>query len=135
MLSELSRLLANYTKMPIHSSRPLVGKNAYTHKAGTHLAAIIQNPATYELLPPQAVGNTRRAVFGELCGKNGAAFLLRSLGIEPTTETSLRLAKGLKNLRCGDLFELELTDELTSLALTPQSNAEAGQSSNTLSSN
>jgi 2-isopropylmalate synthase len=123
MLSELSRLLADYTNIPIHASRPLVGRNAYTHKAGTHLAAIIQNPAAYELLPPEAIGNTRRAVFGELCGKHGAAFLLRTLGIDPTPENSQRLAQGLKNLHCGDLFELELTDRLTSLAVTQQEKA------------
>lgn len=116
MLGELSGLLADYTKIPIHANKPLVGKNAYTHKAGTHLAAIIQNPAAYELLPPEAVGNTRRVVFGELCGKSGAAFLLRTLGIEPTQEMSRRLAQGLKNLHCGDLFELELTDKLAALA-------------------
>jgi isopropylmalate/homocitrate/citramalate synthase len=117
MLSELSSLIATYTNNSIPRSKPLVGSNAYTHKAGTHLAAIIQNPQAYELIPPRAVGNNRRLVFGELSGKNGAAFLMRTLGIEPTPETSQRLAQGLKNLRCGDLFELGLTDKLEGEAL------------------
>lgn len=117
MLSELSSLIANYTNNEISKNRPLVGRNAYTHKAGTHLAAIIQNPEAYELIPPKAVGNSRRLVFGELSGKNGAAFLMRTLGLEPTPETSQKLAMGLKNLRCGDLFELGLTDKLEVEAL------------------
>ena len=111
MLSELSSLVAGYTNLAVHQSKPLVGKNAYTHKAGTHLAAIIQNPETYELIPPKAIGNSRRVVFGELSGKNGAAFLMKTLGLEPTVETSQKLARGLKNLR-GDLFELALTDRM-----------------------
>ncbi len=117
MLSELSSLIANYTNNSIPRNRPLVGGNAYTHKAGTHLAAIIQNPEAYELVPPKAVGNNRKLVFGELSGKNGAAFLMRTLGLEPTPETSQKLASGLKNLRCGDLFELGLTDKLEAEAL------------------
>ena len=117
MLSELSSLIADYANSAIPQNRPLVGSNAYTHKAGTHLAAIIQNPEAYELIPPRAVGNTRRMVFGELSGKNGAAFLMRTLGLEPTPETSQKLASGLKNLRCGDLFELGLSDRLEAEAL------------------
>jgi 2-isopropylmalate synthase len=112
MLEELSSLIADYSNSETPPSSPLVGKNAYTHKAGTHLAAIIQNPQTYELIPPEAVGNTRRIVFGELSGKNGAAFLMKTLGLDPTPETSQKLARSLKKLRCGDLFELGLTSKL-----------------------
>ncbi|MGH2639454.1 MAG: homocitrate synthase/isopropylmalate synthase family protein, partial [Rhabdochlamydiaceae bacterium] len=68
MLSELSALIASYSDTEIPRSKPLVGRNAYTHKAGTHLAAIIQNPEAYELIPPKAIGNSRRIVFGELSG-------------------------------------------------------------------
>ncbi len=118
MLSELSDLVSNYTDTVVSPNAPLVGKNAYTHKAGTHLAAIIQNPHAYELISPRAVGNSRRVVFGELSGKNGAAFLLKTFGLEPTPETSQRLAQGLKNLRIGDLFELGLTDKLEAEAVS-----------------
>jgi 2-isopropylmalate synthase len=118
MLSELSDLIANYTGTMVPPNTPLVGKNAYTHKAGTHLAAIIQNPEAYELVPPKAVGNSRRVVFGELSGKNGAAFLMKTLGLDPTPETSQRLAHGLKNLRVGDLFELGLSNKLEAEALS-----------------
>lgn len=118
MLSELSSLMANYSNSEIPRNKPLVGRNAYTHKAGTHLTAIIQNPEAYELIPPRAVGNSRRIVFGELSGKHGAAFLMKTLGLEPTPETSQKLAHGLKNLRCGDLFELGLTDKLEAEAVS-----------------
>ena len=117
MLSELSDLVANYTNIQVPPNTPLVGRNAYTHKAGTHLAAIIQNPQAYELVPPKAVGNSRRMVFGELSGKHGAAFLMKTLGLDPTPETSQKLAHGLKNLRVGDLFELGLTDKLEAEAV------------------
>ncbi|MDG6906659.1 MAG: 2-isopropylmalate synthase [Nitrososphaerota archaeon] len=118
MLSELSDLVAGYSNTVVSPNQPLVGKNAYTHKAGTHLAAIVQNPQAYELIPPRTVGNSRRVVFGELSGKNGAAFLMKTLGLDPTPETSQKLAHGLKNLRMGDLFELGLTDKLEAEAVS-----------------
>lgn len=123
MLSELSSLVSSYTNNPLVPNRPIVGKNAYTHKAGTHLGAIIQDPEAYEIIPPKQVGNVRRLVFGELSGKNGAAFLLRILGITPTTEMSKGIASGLKNLQCGDLFELELDDRLVLQALEAEGSA------------
>ena len=125
MLSELSALVAGYSGTIIPNNKPLVGKNAYTHKAGTHLAAIVQNPEAYELIPPKAVGNSRRIVFGELSGKHGAAFLMKTLGLEPNPEASQKLAKGLKNLRCGDLFELGLTDKLEAEAVSSAANLAA----------
>jgi isopropylmalate/homocitrate/citramalate synthase len=127
MLSELSELVSSYTNNPVPSTRPIVGRNAYTHKAGTHLAAIIRNPEAYEIIPPKLVGNTRRLVFGELSGKNGAAYLLRILGVQPTTEMSKEIAAGLKNLQCGDLFELPVGDLLENQALESESNLKSAE--------
>jgi isopropylmalate/homocitrate/citramalate synthase len=111
MLSELSQLVASYSDASVPINKPIVGKNAYTHKAGTHLGAIIENPEAYEIVSPEAVGNKRRLVFGELSGKNGSAFLLKMLGLEPTDLNSQRLAAGLKKLQQGDLFELPIEKE------------------------
>jgi 2-isopropylmalate synthase len=96
------------------ASKPLIGDNAYKHKAGTHVAAIIRDPAAYELTPPQTVGNRRRIIIGELAGRTEAAFLMKLLGLTPNTEDAVRLTKGLKGLRTGDLFELELSKEMES---------------------
>ncbi|MCP8310420.1 MAG: 2-isopropylmalate synthase [Candidatus Methylarchaceae archaeon HK01B] len=112
LLSELSNLIERYTGVRTPESKPIVGENAYKHKAGTHVAAIIREPAAYELIPPKAVGNKRRVVFGELSGKNSAAFLLHILGLSPSVEEAGKLAQGLKKLQCGDLFELSLSEEL-----------------------
>jgi isopropylmalate/homocitrate/citramalate synthase len=127
MLSELSKLVSTYTNNSVPPTRPIVGKNAYTHKAGTHLAAIVKNPDAYEIIPPKLVGNTRRLVFGELSGKNGAAYLLRILGVEPTLEMSKEIALGLKNLQCGDLFELSIDDSFENHAVETDSRVNSAQ--------
>jgi 2-isopropylmalate synthase len=51
-------------------------------------------------------------VFGELSGKNGSAYLLSLLGLDSTKENSESLARGLKELRMGDILELFLDEKL-----------------------
>lgn len=112
MLQDLSRLIEEYTIIKPYDSKPIVGSSAYKHKAGTHLAAILKNPAAYEPIPPRAVGNRRKIVFGELAGKTGAGYLMSLLGLEKNEESAKAVAAGLKNLRMGDLIEIPLEDRL-----------------------
>ncbi len=112
MLQDLSRLIEEYTTIKPYDSKPIVGSSAYKHKAGTHLAAILRNPAAYEPIPPRAVGNRRRIVFGELAGKTGAAYLMSLLGLEKDDQGAKAVAAGLKSLRMGDLLEIPLEDRL-----------------------
>ncbi|RMF30403.1 MAG: 2-isopropylmalate synthase, partial [Candidatus Nitrosothermus koennekii] len=112
MLKDLSKLLEQYTGIKTPESKPLVGDSAFKHKAGTHLAAVLREPAAYEIISPRSVGNRRRIVFGELAGKNGAMFLLRLLGLDGEAKDAEKLAHGLKGLRMGDILEIFLDEEL-----------------------
>lgn len=112
MLRDLSKTVSQYTNLGIPESKPIVGDSAYKHKAGTHLAAILRNPSAYEILEPKMVGNRRKIVFGELAGKNGAAYLLSLLGLNTNVHEAETLAKGMKDLRMGDILELYLDDRL-----------------------
>ena len=111
MLQDLSRLIAQYTDIPPYESKPIVGECAYKHKAGTHIAAILRNPAAYEPVPPRVVGNRRRVVFGKLAGKAGAAFLMAILGVKEGGSPK-DVAAGLKNLGLGDLIDMPLDDQM-----------------------
>jgi isopropylmalate/homocitrate/citramalate synthase len=112
MLMDLSKTISEYTKIPVHESKPLVGDSSYKHKAGTHLAAILRNPSAYEIIEPKLVGNRRKIIFGELSGKNGSAYLLSILGLDTSKVNSETLARGLKELRMGDILELYLDEKL-----------------------
>ena len=112
MLVDLSRLIEQYTTIKPYDSKPIVGESAYKHKAGTHLAAILRNPAAYEPIPPRTVGQTRKVVFGELAGKTGAEYLMSILGLEKNVKNAKNVANGLKNLRMGDLIEVPLENNV-----------------------
>jgi len=120
MLQDLSRLIEEYTSIKPYDSKPIVGSSAYKHKAGTHLAAILRNPAAYEPIPPRTVGNRRRIVFGELAGKTGASYLMSILGLQKDGESAKAVAAGLKNLRMGDLIEIPLEDRLEKKIINDQ---------------
>ena len=121
MLKDLSKTISEYTRLGIPESKPIVGDSAYKHKAGTHLAAILRNPSAYEILEPKIVGNRRKIVFGELAGKNGANYLLSLLGLQAGQNEAEVLARGLKELRMGDILELYLDDRLERKILNDES--------------
>ena len=121
MLKDLSKTISEYTQLDIPESKPIVGDSAYKHKAGTHLAAILRNPSAYEILDPKIVGNRRKIVFGELAGKNGANYLLSLLGLQTGQNEAEILARGLKELRMGDILELYLDDRLERKILNDES--------------
>ncbi len=112
MLKDLSKTISEYTDLEVPESKPIVGDSAYKHKAGTHLAAILRDPSAYEIIEPKIVGNRRKIVFGELAGKNGASYLLSLLGLETGKHEAETMARGLKELRMGDILELYLDDKL-----------------------
>lgn len=120
MLKDLSRLIEQYTNIPTYESKPIVGESAFKHKAGTHLAAVLRNPAAYEIIEPRVVGNRRKIVFGELAGKNGTAFLLSLLGMEAKVTDAQRFAQGLKGLRMGDVLEIFLDEKLEKRIINDQ---------------
>lgn len=115
MINELYEIVEGYTGIKRSPFAPIVGINAYKHKAGTHIAAVLRNPVAYEVVPPSLIGARRRLVFGELLGKNGAAFFLKLMGLEPDEESAKRFALAIKKLQQGDLFELELDNRLERL--------------------
>jgi len=58
--------LLNLTPDP---NQPYVGKNAFAHKGGMHVAGVNADPATFEHIDPAAVGNSRDVLVSELSGK------------------------------------------------------------------
>ncbi len=124
MLKDLYDLVFGYLGFRPYPFMPILGENAYKHKAGTHIAAVLRNPAAYEVVPPRLVGARRKLVFGELLGKNGAAFFLKLMGLEPTEESARAFADSIKRLQMGDLFEIEMDERLERMFLEAQKGVE-----------
>ena len=51
-------------------SRPYVGANAFTHKAGMHIDGVKKRPESFEHIPPESVGNERAFLLSEIAGRS-----------------------------------------------------------------
>ena len=68
-LTEASHLVAEMLNLVPDANQPYVGKNAFAHKGGMHVAGVNADPATFEHIDPAAVGNAREVLVSELSGK------------------------------------------------------------------
>jgi len=81
-LKRLSRFVSETANIVPLNSRPFVGKSAFAHKGGIHVAAIMKTPRAYEHMDPERVGNNRRVLVSDLSGKSNIEYKARELGIE-----------------------------------------------------
>jgi len=81
-LTELSRYVSEVANVPPLNQRPFVGKSAFTHKGGVHVSAIQKNPAAYEHMNPQQIGNRRRVLVSDLSGKSNIDYKAREMEIK-----------------------------------------------------
>ena len=86
MLTEVSKLVAQKFGISLQPNKPVVGLNAFAHEAGIHVHGVLENPITYEVMPPEAVGNRRRIVLGRHSGRHAVAWVLQEMGIDPPRE-------------------------------------------------
>jgi homocitrate synthase len=81
-LRELERIVARIVGVEIPFNNYLTGETAYSHKAGMHLKAMTVNSGSYEIIPPEAFGLTRRLIVGSrLTGKHAIGYRAREIGI------------------------------------------------------
>ena len=80
-LSHASRVLDEVVNRAPNRHAPYVGDSAFATKAGIHASALVKEPETYEHVPPETVGNTRRLLVSSQAGKSNVLATLTRLGI------------------------------------------------------
>ena len=81
-LTRVSRMLDDVlNRVPLRAA-PYVGASAFAHKAGLHASAILKDPATYEHVAPDLVGNARVIPMSNQAGQSNLRERLRAAGIE-----------------------------------------------------
>jgi methanogen homocitrate synthase len=65
---ELYDLVHKYSGVSVSPNQPLIGENMFAHESGMHIAAILNQPVTYESIPPELVGQTRKLLMGKHTG-------------------------------------------------------------------
>ncbi|HSK50351.1 MAG TPA: citramalate synthase [Solirubrobacterales bacterium] len=85
--------LCNVTQNP---DAPYVGRNAFAHKGGMHVAGVEADARTFEHLDPAAVGNQRAILPSELSGKATIRNQAARAGLEIDDAAASRAVERLK---------------------------------------
>ncbi len=83
-LTALSRYVAEVANVVHDDHLPYVGRSAFAHKGGVHVAAMLKEPSSYQHVTPERVGNEMRAVVSELSGRGNIVHLAAGAGIDDT---------------------------------------------------
>ena len=105
-LLKLSHYVAEIANQPQNPYLPFVGKKAFAHKGGIHVAAILKNEDSYQHIDPTLVGNKRRTLVSELSGRGNIIDKAKEFGIEVTSEKARKVVEEIKSLEAqGFTFE------------------------------
>jgi 2-isopropylmalate synthase len=106
-LRETAHFVAELANLALAPSAPFVGDSAFAHKGGVHVSAVERNPATYEHIEPELVGNRRRVLVSDLAGRSNVLAKAREMGLALPEER--RVLEELKRLEHGG-YEFEAAE-------------------------
>ena len=77
----LSRALDDLLNRAANRHAPYVGESAFATKAGIHASAIMKEPATYEHVAPERIGNKRKLLVSDQSGRSNLIAELERIGL------------------------------------------------------
>ena len=82
-IARTSRMVSNYTGIPVQPNKAIVGANAFAHEAGIHQDGMLKHETTYEIMRPETVGvSASRLVLGKHSGRHALKARLTELGYQ-----------------------------------------------------
>jgi|SRR3990172_9229970 len=88
-LRSTSRFVNELANLPHLKHQPYVGDSAFAHKGGIHVSAILKNPATYEHIRPELVGNHQRVLVSDLSGRSNILYKAEEYGLDISSNSEV----------------------------------------------
>src|SRR6185436_16203506 len=105
-LTEVAHFVDELLNLTPDPNQPYVGKNAFAHKGGLHVAGVRADASTFEHVDPDLVGNRRELLISELSGRGTAAEKAAAAGLSVDDATATRIVDRVKDLEhAGYHFE------------------------------
>jgi 2-isopropylmalate synthase len=121
-LTPTAHLVDELCNMTPDPNQPYVGRNAFAHKGGMHVAGVRSDARTFEHLDPDVVGNRRELLVSELSGKGTVLARAEEAGLELTPERAMHAVERLKELEHRG-YHFEAADASFDLFLRKESGA------------
>jgi 2-isopropylmalate synthase len=99
-LRETSRYILELANIRPFRYQPYVGRSAFAHKGGVHVAAVERNPQTYEHMEPELIGNRRRILVSDLSGRSTIKQKAEQYGLKISSKdpVAMQILEELKEL-------------------------------------
>jgi 2-isopropylmalate synthase len=106
-LYELSHFVDEVANLTPNDHLPFVGKSAFAHKGGVHVAAMRRNAKSYQHIQPEKVGNKMRVVVSDLSGRGNILSKAEEHGLDvESNDVVVDVLKDIKDLESrGFAFE------------------------------
>jgi 2-isopropylmalate synthase len=105
-LPDVSRFVAEIANLPPDEHMAYVGRSAFAHKGGVHVAALRRHPQSYQHIDPALVGNHPRVVVSELGGRGNLRSRAEALELPLDEEAQVTLLGHIKDREAhGCAFE------------------------------
>jgi 2-isopropylmalate synthase len=105
-LTHLSRTVAEIANLAPDNHLAYVGKSAFAHKGGIHVAAIRRTPDSYQHIEPTLVGNEMRILVSDLSGRGNMLSKAEEFGLDVTNAEATQVLEDIKQLEnAGFVFE------------------------------
>ncbi len=109
LLRDVENLVAEIVGIQVPFNNPITGITAFTHKAGVHAKAVLNNPETYEAINPQDFGMQRYIhIAHRLTGWNAIHHRVQQLNLNLSKDDVLDATSRIKSL--ADRKALSLAD-------------------------
>jgi 2-isopropylmalate synthase len=98
-LTEVSHFVSEIANLSADPKLPYVGSDAFTHKAGQHISALIKEEESYQHIDPDLVGNRSRVLVSELSGVSTITYKASERGLDiPDGEQAREVLEHIKSL-------------------------------------
>jgi len=105
-LTETAHVVAEIANIVPDPHQPYAGRNAFAHKAGLHVSAIVRRPDAYEHVEPGSVGNSNHIVVSDLAGRANLLRKAEELGVALEADAVAGILSSMKDLEArGYAFE------------------------------
>ncbi len=105
-LTTLARTVAEIANLAPDDHLAYVGRSAFAHKGGIHVAAIRRNVDSYQHIDPALVGNETRVLVSDLSGQGNLLSKGEEFGLDVSRDEAVRVLEEIKRLENeGYVFE------------------------------
>ena len=105
-LTRLARTVAEIANLAPDAHLAFVGRSAFAHKGGIHVAAVRRNADSYQHIEPTLVGNESRVLVSDLSGRGNLLSKAEELGLDTTSDEAVQVLQEVKELENqGFVFE------------------------------